>query len=235
MKSNRRVNAASCLLIMLAVALGIPRVSAGADLDQILKQMEAIGKRFRSFKAHFAEKKYTAVLKEFDDYPLSGEFYYERASDGSALLRQEITKPAVNILTIKGGIAKIYQPSLKQAQLYSLGKNKDKAEYLALGLGQSPAKLQQTFDLKAEGTEAVDGVPCSVLLLRPKDASAAAYFSSITLWITVSSGIPIQMKLQEPNGDYLLRSFSGEKLNAKISASMFEQKLPAGVEIQTIH
>lgn len=200
-------------------------------LKQVLKQMEAVGRTFRSFEARITKKHYTAVLKEFDSQE-SGEFYYERAKDGTALLRQEIANPGPSILTIKGGLATYYQPLIKQAQIYNLGKNKDKAEYLALGLGQSPGRLQETFDIKYQDAESVAGIPCSVLVLKPKDPSAAAYFSTITLWIKKSSGVPIQQKLQEPSGDYLLVSFTGEKLNTNIPASKFEQKLPAGVDVQ---
>jgi len=205
-----------------------------AALDQVLKQMEAVGKTFHSFEAHISKKHYSAILREFDT-PETGEFYYERAGDGSALLRQEITSPGPSILTIKGGVATFYQPVLKQATLANLGKNKDKAEYLALGVGQSPGKLRETFDIRYQGTDTVGNFPCSVLVMKPKNPSAAAFFSSITLWIKKSTGVPIQQKLQEPSsGDYLLVNFSDEKLNVKIPPAKFEQTLPSGVEIQRI-
>jgi len=210
-----------------------PQKTGDQGLDAVLKQLEATGKTFKSFSANFVQKKYTAVLKEFDT-PESGIFLYARAKDGSALLRQEVSSPAPRILTIKGGVAIIYQPRLKQAQEAHLGKNKDKVEYLALGLGQSPAKLQETFGLQYLGSEYVNGASCSILNLKPKSASAGAFFSTITLWITKSSGVPIQQKLQEPSGDYLLVVFSDEKLNPKISEAKFEQKLPADIEKQVL-
>jgi len=224
------------LVFTLSAALGsgfAGQASENAGLDQVLRQMEAAGKGFQSFWARFSQKKYNIVLKEFDD-PESGEFYYARAKDGSALIRQEIIKPGSKILTVNAGIATIYQPGIKQAQVISLGKNRDKAEYLALGIGQSPAKLRETFEMRAQGTETVAGVPCSILILMPRNPAAAAIFSSITLWIKKSNGIPIQEKLQEPSGDYLLMTFSEEKLNTKIPASKFEQKLPSGVDIQKL-
>ncbi len=209
------------------------QVSNEAALNQVLRQMEAMGKTFQTFQAQFSQKKYTSVLKEFD-MPESGEFFYERSKDGSALLRQEVTKPGKRILTIKGGQAVIYQPALNQAQMVNLGKNKDKAEYLALGLGQSPGKLKETFDISYGGVENVGPSPCSILVFKPRNASAAAYFSSITIWIKKANGTPIQQKLQEPNGDYLLVSFTQEKINAPIPPSRFEQKLPANAEILKI-
>jgi outer membrane lipoprotein-sorting protein len=221
----------TCIMLVVLAAVGShAQTAVDAGLDQVLRQMESVGKTFVNFKAHFTQKKYTAVLKEFD-VPDSGDFYYARAKDGSALLRQEVTKPGRRILTIKGGTAIIYQPGLNQASVANLGRNKDKAEYLALGLGQSPGKLRESFDVKYQGTENVAGAPCSILILKPRNPSAAAYFSLITLWIKKSSGVPIQQKLQEPNGDYLLVDFTEEKLNTSISASLFEQQLPKGVEI----
>jgi outer membrane lipoprotein-sorting protein len=224
------------LSLSLSAAVGLAfagQASENAGLDQILKQMEAAGKGFQSFSARFSQKKYNGVLQEFDD-PESGEFYYARGKDGSAMIRQEVTKPASKITTISGGTATIYQPGIKQAMMISLGKNKDKAEYLALGIGQSPAKLRETFEIKAQGAETVGGASCSILILTPRNPAAAAYFASITLWVKKSNGIPIQEKLQEPSGDYLLVTFFEERLNAKIPASKFEQKLPAGVEIQKL-
>jgi outer membrane lipoprotein-sorting protein len=221
------------LFFTLSTAVGVGfsgQTNENAGLDQVLKQMESVGKGFQSFTARFTQKKYNIVLKEFDE-PESGEFYYARAKDGSAMIRQEITKPGLQILTINAGTATIYKPSIKQAQIISLGKNKDKAEYLVLGIGQSPAKLRETFEIKMQGTEAVAGAPCSVLILNPRSAAAAAYFPAITLWVKKSNGIPIQEKLQEPSGDYLLVTFSEEKLNMKIPASKFEQKLPSGVDL----
>lgn len=201
------------------------------SLEQVLEQMETVGKSFRNFSSNFTQKKYTAVLREFDT-PESGEFYYARAKDGSALLRQEVVSPGKRILTIKDGIATVYNPVIKQAQVINLGKNKDKAEYLALGLGQSPAKLQSTFEIEYQGTEQVGGIACSILLLKPKSASVSAYFSAITLWVKNATGVPIQQKLQEPSGDYLLVNFSNEKLNTKIPDTKFEPQLPQGIEIQ---
>ncbi len=227
---------AAGVAICLAFCAGPLWSQTGKDkaaLDRVLAQMEALGKTFRNFQARFVQKKYTAVLGEFDT-PESGEFTYARAKDGSALLRQDVQKPGPRILTIQGGVVTLYQPGLKQAQIVNLGRNRDKAEYLALGIGQSPRKLQQTFDIDYKGTANVAGAACSVLLLKPKSAAAAAYFSEITLWIKRSSGVPIQEKLQEPNGDYLLVDFSDEKINSRISESIFEQKLPAGVDIQRL-
>jgi outer membrane lipoprotein-sorting protein len=204
-----------------------------AALDQLLVKMEALGKGFQSFSADFSQRKYISVLKEFEN-PESGIFVYARAKDGSALLRQEFKIPGRKILTIKGGTATVYQPSINQASIVNLGKNKDKAEFLALGIGQSPAKLRETFNIEYQGEEKIDGVPCSILVLKPKSSATAAFLTSITLWIKAANNLPVQQKLQEPNGDYLLNKFANEKLNPKVSDADFDQRLQKSVDIQII-
>jgi outer membrane lipoprotein-sorting protein len=237
MKNRIHPIAPLCLALMIFGCLGrVPFARQAGKLrtvDQVLEGMGAVGKSFRSFEAKFTQRQYIAVLKEFDS-PESGIFQYARAKDGSALLRQETRTPGVRILTIKGGVATVYQPKINQASIVSLGKNKDKAEYLALGLGQSPGKLRETFDIDLLGEETIDGSGCSVLSLKPKSSATAAFFSSFTLWIKNGSNVPIQQKLQEPSGNYLLVKFAAEKLNAPVSASQFDQKLPKGTEIQEI-
>lgn len=210
-----------------------PQTKPAQTLDLVLERMATVGKTFHSFSALFTQRKYTAVLKEFDA-PESGVFMYMRARDGSAMLRQEIKAPGHRILTIKGGVATLYQPSLNQATVYNLGKNRDKAEYIALGIGQTPTELRKTFNIDYLGIEAIDGAPCSVLNMKPRNPSTASMFASFTLWIKNSNNLSIQQKLEEPNGDYLLVKFSSEKLNPQLPEAEFEQKLPKGVEIQQI-
>jgi outer membrane lipoprotein-sorting protein len=200
-----------------------------AGLNSALNRMQAAGQNFEDFSAEFTWKKYTAVLDEFDT-PETGMFYYSRAKDGTALIRQEVMSPGERILTIKEGVVTIYQPQIKQAKIATLGKDKDKAEYLALGIGQSPAKLGETFDVAYMGSETLNGTACWVLRLKPKSSRSAALYAAITIWIDESSGIPIQHKFLEPGGDYLLSSFFDIKLNCGIPGSKFEQKLPRDVE-----
>ena len=226
-----------CALVSLGLVASFvrPQTKDTPALTVALKKMEEVGKNFRSFTAHFSMKSYVAVLNEFDT-PETGELDYALSADGSALMRQEFKKPSIRILTIKGGVATFFQPSVNQAQIYNLGKNKNKAEYLVLGIGQSPAKLQETYSIQYLGAEAMNGASCWVLLLKPKSSSGlASLFSAITLWVRQSSGVPIQDKLQDVvGGDYTLITFSNEQLNTAIPASKFEQKLPPGVEKQVI-
>jgi outer membrane lipoprotein-sorting protein len=217
------------LLISVSVCLGEDG-DQSEKLESVLKRMGKASGIFESFAADITTKKYTAILEEFDP-PERGKFLYKRDDDGSALIRWEITDPAEKITTIQNDEVLIYQPKIKSANRFKLGKNKDKAEYLALGLGQSPSDLEQAYIISYKGNEIVDGVTCSVLELKPKDPKVASVFSVITVWIRDDTGVSTQLKLAEPFQDYLLVNFSNEILNKKVNDSIFKQKLPGDVEV----
>ena len=219
------------------VLLFPPFLSVGKSedkLESLLKRLERTSRNFQSFAADVTTTKYTAILERFDP-PENGRFFYRRAENGTALIRWEIVNPGVRILTIQNDEALVYKPKIKSAQKYKLGKNKDKAEYLVLGIGQSPTDLKKAFNIGYRGSENVHGTACSILALKPKDPKAAAMFSSITVWIKDSTGVSTRMKLEEPSGDYLLADFTDEQLNKKIDDSKFRQELPANVDMLQIY
>lgn len=219
-----------CFLVSgVSVAVFALQENEEPELRQALNKMDQIAKTFRTFSADFSQKKYTAVLEEFD-IPETGKFYYSKARDGSVLMRHQIMSPGDRILTIKDGEAILFNRAVKQAQIKELGKSQELAEYLTLGVGQSSAKLQEKFDISYGGSESINGDACTILVLKPKEAKVKRYLTSITIWIKKSSGLPAQYKFLEPSQDYMLETFSDENLNEKIPDSMFEQKLPKDVQ-----
>jgi outer membrane lipoprotein-sorting protein len=199
-------------------------------LESVLNRMEKASRNLQSFVAEITMTQFTAILEQFDR-PERGKFFFKRADNGSALIRLEIVNPGERILTIQNDEALSYQPKINSATKYRLGKNKDKAEYLALGIGQSPKNLNKTFNIAYRGRENVHGTACSILELKPKDPKASAIFSAITLWIKDFTGVSTRMKLEEPFGDYVLITFSNEQLNTGIDDSKFRQILPGNVDL----
>jgi outer membrane lipoprotein-sorting protein len=231
--------AAPILKAVLILSLGFAVSAFGqqgkedAELQRILNKMDSVAGNFRTFAAKFTQKNYTAVLKEFSA-PDTGEFYYARTKDGSVSMRHEIMNPGKRILTIKGDTLTVYRPAIKEAQIASREKMRDIVEYLALGIGQSSAKLREKFKISYKGAESIDNAKCAILVFVPKDAKTAGHLASITIWLKESSATPARYKFEEPSEDYLLINFSAEKVNATIPNSKFEQKLPSGVEPQKL-
>jgi outer membrane lipoprotein-sorting protein len=223
-----------CCLMFLVVLSGFAQQGKDdRELQRVLGKMDAVAKTFRSFTADFSQKKYTAILKEFDA-PETGEFCYAREKDGAVLMRHEVKSPGKRILTIKGETLTIYRPAIKEAQIASRQKMRDIVEYLTLGIGQSSAKLREKFQISYKGSEIIDNERCSMLIFIPKEAKVAAQVASMTIWIKDSSGTPAQYRFEEPSQDYLLITFTAEKVNTKIAGSKFEQKLPADTEKQKL-
>ena len=224
------------LMLMFLSTAGDSRAqnNENEELAKTLARMDAVSEKFSSFEAKFIQKQYVALLKRFEPQE-TGEFYYTRDKNRAVQLRHEIVTPGVRITTIKGDSATIYQPATKQAQIYNLGKRGNLVEYLATGLGQSSDGLREQFEISYDGIEEIGGESCSILTFVPKDKSAAASVKSITIWINNSTGTPAQYKFLEPTNNYLLQTFSEEKLNGKIPADKFEQKLPNGTDILRVN
>jgi len=223
-------NLLSRKLVLLAVLLLLSGGrSFGATLDEILSHIDQVGKNLKSMEADLVQKKWTDILSEYDSGE-KGTFLFLKDGD-KVMLRKEITEPTVNSLVIRDGTVTFYQPSLKQAQQYQLGKNGDKAEFLLLGFGTDQSALKSTYDISLLGEESVEGRKAYKLELKPKSDRVAAFFVRIILWIDAERWIPIQQQLVEPTQDHLLITFSNIQLNPKLSKSRFELKLPKDVKL----
>jgi outer membrane lipoprotein-sorting protein len=222
------------IISVLMLALSMPgfceQKKEEAELQRALNGMDSVAKDFRTFTAKFSQKKYTAVLKEFD-IPETGEFYYSRTKEGSVLMRHEVTSPGKRITTIKGDTGIVFRPDIKEAQMARRDKMQNYVEYFALGIGQYSSKLREKFKISYAGSDWINKAPCSILIMVPKDPKVG--LDSITVWIKESTWTPAQYKFQEPSRDYLLITFSEEKVNPNIPNSKFDQKL-TGIEIQKL-
>ncbi len=218
------------LFLLLTAAVGAQGPANTAELDTVLQKMEENGARIKSFSAQLSQKKYINVLQEFDTEE-KGMFYYARGGDASAMIRKEIQSPNHTIAIINKDQGLLYHPKIKQAQKLALGQHKDKAEFMAIGIGQSRQKLRDNFFIKFLKHEELDGTRTSVIEMRPKSEKTAAFLTVIILWMDEQSWLPIQSKLQELNEDYLLTRFTNMKINAPLPDSTFSLRLPADVEV----
>ena len=223
---------ARAVVLTLGLACWFPAsgLAAGVNQEEVLRQMEAAGRQVTNFSAAITQKKWTAVLKEFDRGE-SGMLWYLRSKEGQSSLRRDIVAPETSILVISNGEALFYEPRIKQARKYQLGNQKDKAEFLVLGFGTTTRSLSDTYNILLLGEEKIDGRKAYMLELRPKSEKAAAYFPQIVIWVAEQIWLPVQQKLVEPNGDYLLIKFSELKLNPGISKGKFKLSLPPGVAV----
>ncbi len=218
------------LLSFLAVAVASQVFGYGQiTLDEILENMDRVGGDLRSMRAGLQQKKWTDILEEYDEGE-RGRFLCLKDKQG-IYWRKDIEDPTTNFLVIKEGTVLFYQPAIKQAQEYKMGRHKDKAEFLILGFGSDQATLTETYDISFLGEEEIEGQKTYQLELKPKSEQVAAFFERIVLWIDGKKWVPIQQKLVEPTQDHLLIRFEDLELNPKLSKGDFNVKLPKDVRI----
>jgi outer membrane lipoprotein-sorting protein len=82
------------------------------------------------------------------------------------------------------------------------------------------------------GPDTVGSEKTTRLELIPKSAEMLKYFKQIDLWISDSSGLPVQQKALAPNGDYNQATYSNMVLNPKLPDSAVTLTLPPGVKVE---
>lgn len=198
-------------------------------LEKLLDRIEEQGSTIKSMEASLEQKKWTDILDEFDEGEF-GRFLFLKEKD-QVFMRKEIEEPQLSSLVIADGEVVFFQPLIKQAQKYRLGKNKDKAELLVLGFGTTHEALEEAYYLKLLGEEKVGEAQTWILEMIPRSDKVQAFFGRIVLWIDAHRWIPIQQKLVEPSDDYLLVRFSEVQLNPRLTPSDFKLKLPKGTRV----
>ena len=216
------------LIVVLsgATAVAGPRYS----LDAVLENMGRVGASFRSMQADIERTKVTVIV---DDKSIdSGTVYYSRRGDQSRI-RLDIDEPRPQSLLIENGKALMYFPAIKQAQQYSLGDNQDKAGLLLIGFGPTSGDIEAYYEVELIGEAGAGSTATSIIELKPKSDRVAAMFTAIRLWIDQMRWIPVQTRLTEASGDYLVVTFKNIRLNGRLRDSVFDLKLPKDVRVIT--
>ncbi len=211
------------------IGLFNPIYAESETLDRVLSQIDKVGSSLTSMEAKIVQKKWTDILEEYDSGE-KGKFSFLREK-GKVHLRKDIVHPTNNHLVISDGTVTFYQPMIKQAQRYQLGRHGDKAEFLLLGFGSNKEALNEAYNIELIGEESVEGRKTYHIELKPKSEQVSAFFVSIHLWIDAELWVPIQQRLVEPTQDHLLIRFEEIKLNPKINKSAFNLKIPRDVEV----
>jgi outer membrane lipoprotein-sorting protein len=66
--------------------------------------------------------------------------------------------------------------------------------------------------------------------LIPKAREVLQQFPKIELWISEATGYPVQQKLYQTGGDYMLITYSDVVINPNLPDSAFKLNVPKGVK-----
>jgi outer membrane lipoprotein-sorting protein len=90
--------------------------------------------------------------------------------------------------------------------------------------------LSSAYTVKYVGEETVAGQKTYHLTLVPKNKDVRNQFSKIDLWMNETGAYPVQQKLTEPSGDYLLVTYTDVNLNPALKPEDLVLNLPKNVK-----
>ena len=208
---------------------GIASAQETYSLEEVLDNMERVGRDFRGFEAT-VEQDTVNVLVDFHTVK-SGKVYLARRDDGSLLRMTLDDPPPAEELLVARGKLQLYQPRINLVQEFDLGENRNIAENLLVGFAASKADMLADYDITLVEEAVIDGVATSVIDLVPKSDRGAAMFATIRLWLDQQRWVPINVRTTEPGGNYRVQKFSDRTINGSIPDSVFELDLPKDVTV----
>jgi outer membrane lipoprotein-sorting protein len=233
----RRALARQSLAFMLFATILIPvafSATAPDDLTSVLAKLDATSKTFKSAQADVLwDHVQTQPVEDKDSQ--AGTILVVRESGATKLalhIKTDNGQAALKDMVYAGGVGKMYQPSIKQIQVFKIGDNKAALDaFLTIGFGGSGQDLNKNWTITSLGTESVNGTSAVKLQLVPKDAELAKSTPKVLLWIDMNQGVAVKQQRFQNDGSYLVFTYSNIKLNGKVPSGAFEIKTAPGTQV----
>jgi outer membrane lipoprotein-sorting protein len=232
---NKLMSLAIIAGIFLSLAEAGPSASANAQatiLTGILNKMEKANQELKSLKAEIVLEKTNNQIGVTDSE--FGQLIYKPGTTKSKQkLRIDYTKPSKDILAVDGDNYVYYQPRINQAfkglaSKISKGKESGLAQFITIGLNGSLKSASGKYNISFVKDETIEGMTTSILRLTPKSAEQ---FTSIDVWVSQQSWIPVRLSVTERNSDVTVVTFKNPQLNANVPNDAFSVNLPGGTKI----
>lgn len=235
--------AAAVIIATAAIAVGVEPVGASAQtssvasssavpsLNQVIAELNSAAAKFKSAQADFSWNQYQAVVQEHDIQ--SGTIYFDRRGADTwmaAYVKQEGGATAPKDVVFNGSELQLYQPSIKQLQVFRATGNQMES-YLTLGFGGSGNSLKQNWDVTVLGRETMENVPVVKLDLKPKSQNVQNTFTHVTIWVDTARGISLKQVFYQPSGDQSTNTYSNIRYNQPISQDIFHLKIAPGTAV----
>ncbi|HEX8636450.1 MAG TPA: VIT domain-containing protein [Pyrinomonadaceae bacterium] len=198
-------------------------VSDGEVVAEVFKRFEAHQKALTSLRADIKMIKYNSQLDETEVSDGVVSCFLEK---GIPSVRIDWAKPSPEIFLFQRGNFLIYRPRLNSALTGKL--DEATKNVLTNFVDVSGEKLRRDYSIRYLTGENVPGrTALPRLELTPK---AKTNYSTIEIWID-ASGMPIQMKINEKNGDWTSVLLFNPQKNAPLVAADFKLVLPKETKV----
>lgn len=219
---------------MLVVVPAVRPAIAADDLTSVLAKLDAASVKFKSAQADIEwDNVQTAPIEDIDKQ--AGTVLFERKNGQLAMalhLKTDNGKPVVKDMVYSGGLFELYEPRVKQMNVYKAGANQAQAEaIMTVGFGGSGKDLQKTWQVSYAGTEQVEGKPAAKLELVPRADGLKKDVSKVVLWVSMDDGIAVKQQSFDPSGNYRVVAYRNIRVNAPVPSGAFEIKTASGTQV----
>jgi outer membrane lipoprotein-sorting protein len=215
-------------LILTAFAVPTPPANAqGAGLvSSIFNKMERNRRDLRTLRAGISMEKYNSQIGDSDKR--SGTVIYMPGAGRNSFVRVDWRSPVQEILAVADGQYTLFSPRRKTAWVGSANsKNGKVSGVLGFGLDASSAQLKSAYDVQDVYNETLwGGVAATHMKLVPK---AGANFKYSEIWVD-GTGMPVQTKVVEKNGDSTTVRLMDIQRNGNVSKNDFKIDLGSDVK-----
>ncbi|MFL6209847.1 MAG: LolA family protein [Pyrinomonadaceae bacterium] len=218
------------VIITLVTTAAVPSAASAQSaglVSSIINRMERNRRDLKSLRAGISMEKYDAQIKDTDKRV--GTLLYIPGAGTNQAVRVDWRSPQ-ETLAVMDGQYTLLQKRIKVA--YQGNASSAKAgkvnSMLGFGLNVSQAQLKSSFDSQYLGEEALwGGVQTSHLKLVPKGKAGYSYAE---VWVD-GSGMPIQTKVVEKNGDATTVRLMDVQRNVAIQKNDFKLDLGSDIKI----
>jgi outer membrane lipoprotein-sorting protein len=212
-----RVGLAAGSILLLSTTL--PSFSdSAADL---LHRMDESARLFTSATANIQITTHTAVVNE--DEKETGTLIIKRRGPKTLEFLMSYLGPNARSVALRQSTVEIYYPKINSIQPYDLRKYRDIVQQLMLlGFGMAGTELTAKYDVRNLGSEAIRDQNSAHLELVPKSPDVLKQLKKVELWISATSGYPVQQKFYLGGGDYRLVTYSGIRINPNVPWAALE-------------
>ncbi|MDQ3907936.1 MAG: outer-membrane lipoprotein carrier protein LolA [Acidobacteriota bacterium] len=200
----------------------------GAGLvSSIFNKMERNRRDLRSLRAGISMEKYNAQIHDTDKR--TGTMIYLPAAGRNAYVRVDWKNPVQEILAVADGQYTLFSPRRNSAYVGTTNsKNAKVSSVLGFGLNTSAAQLRSSFDVQENPYNETlwGGVATTHLKLVPKGGASFQYQE---IWVD-GSGMPVQIKVVEKNGDATTVRLMNVEKNAQVNKDEFKINLGSDVK-----
>jgi outer membrane lipoprotein-sorting protein len=218
------------VIITLVTTAAVPSAASAQSaglVSSIINRMERNRRDLKSLRAGISMEKYDAQIKDTDKRV--GTLLYIPGAGTNQAVRVDWRSPQ-ETLAVMDGQYTLLQKRIKVAYQGNAGSAKAGKvnSMLGFGLNVSQAQLKSSFDSQYLGEESLwGGVQTSHLKLVPKGKAGYSYAE---VWVD-GSGMPIQTKVVEKNGDATTVRLMDVQRNVAIQKNDFKLDLGSDIKI----